>query len=379
MRHAFLITVWLLWFVSHGSRISISPVLPLIEDELGISHAQAGRLVVFLAIGYCGALLSIPLWSRLWGYRRTLQAALITLTLALFWVRWAPGVAGLSAAMLVIGLTTGVLLPSALLLLTAVYGKEHWGRSIGVFDSAAPAGQFLAPLLAVAVLSAFAWRYVFWAMGAISALVFLLFLWTAPREEPPVDRPRGSIAAVLRNPSLVTLACLWILAAAAGSGLGYLVPVYLVKERGMSLSAANQIFAAGRGFAVLATVFAGILADRFTCRSLLGWSLAASGLSQIGIALWPESVGLGFWVFLEGWVHMMFFPVGLILIARLTASGVRGAAMGFVIGLGAGVGFGVTPWVLGAVADAWSFRVGIAALGGVTVLSSLFSLRIERL
>ena len=99
----------------------------------------------------------------------------------------------------------------------------------------------------------------------------------------------------------------------------------------------------------------------------------------MGVALWPGNFGVGVWVIIEGVVVNMFFPVGLILIARLTATGVRGAAIGLVIGAGAGFGIGVTPWILGAVADAWSFQAGLSVLGAVVMLSSLCVLRIERI
>ncbi len=356
----------------------LAPVLPLVEDDLGISHAQSGRFFLFLAVGYCTSLLSVPFWSRVLGYRRTLHIALVALTLTLVLLRWAPGVGTISALMVCIGLTTGTILPSALPLLTGAYGKEHWGKSIAFFDSAAPAGQFIPPVLAVVVLSVLSWRYVFWAMAALAAIVLWMFVRTAPKEEPPAERMWGSVSAVIRNRSLVTLGGLWILASAAGIGMGYIIPTYLVKERGMDLTVANQVFAAGRGIGILAAISTGFLVDRFPCRTLLGWVLAVTGLAQIGIALWPGNVGVGVWVFLQGWVHLMFFPVGLILIARLTGAGVRGAATGLVIGGGAVLGFGVTPWVLGAVADAWSFQVGIAVLGALTLLSSLAVLRIER-
>ena len=378
MRHSFLVTVWLLWLLAHASRMLLAPVLPLVEDDLGISHAQSGRFFLFLAVGYCTSLLSVPFWSRVLGYRRTLHTALVALTLTLILLRWAPGVGTISALMVCIGLTTGTILPSALPLLTGAYGKEHWGKSIAFFDSAAPAGQFIPPVLAVVVLSALSWRYVSWAMAAVAAIVLWMFIRTAPKEEPPAERMWGSISVVIRNRSLVTLGGLWILASAAGIGMDYIIPTYLVKERGMDLTVANQVFAAGRGIGILAAISTGFLVDRFPCRTLLGWVLAVTGLAQIGIALWPGNVGVGVWVFLQGWVHLMFFPVGLILIARLTGAGVRGAATGLVIGGGAVLGFGVTPWVLGAVADAWSFQVGIAVLGALTLLSSLAVLRIER-
>ena len=84
MRPSFLITAWLLWFVAHASRMVIPPVLPLIKEELGISHAQAGQIFTYLTLGYCGALLTVPFWSRVPGYRRTLKISLAGLTLTLF-------------------------------------------------------------------------------------------------------------------------------------------------------------------------------------------------------------------------------------------------------------------------------------------------------
>ena len=379
MRPSFLITAWLLWFVAHASRMVIPPVLPLIKEELGISHAQAGQIFTYLTLGYCGALLTVPFWSRVPGYRRTLNISLAGLTLTLFLMRWATGLGAISALAFCIGLATGTILPSAIPLITTAYGKEQWTQSLSIFNSAAPTGQFFAPMLAIAVLSMVPWRYLFWAMAAVSAIVMLMFQKSAPVEDPPADKPQGSIAAVIRDPNMITLGILWTLASAAGAGLGFLTPVYLVEERGMDLAVANPIFAAGRGANVIGAIYAGYLTERFTCRSLLGWIMALTGVAQLGIALWPENIGVSVWVFLEPFINLMFFPVGFILMARITTEGVRGAAVGLVIGVGTALGFGVTPWVLGAIADVSSFQAGIAGLGVITVLSSLAVLRLEPL
>lgn len=378
MRHSFLLTAWLLWMLSHASRMILGPVLPLVEDEFGISHEQAGRIFLFLSIGYTTSLLSVPFWSRLLGYRRALLIALVLLLCSLVLMRWAPGLFVVCVLTFFIGLTTGTVLPSAIPLITAAYGREQWGKSIAFFDSAAPGGQFVAPLIAVFFLSVFSWRFVFWGLAAIGILAISLFLLTAPKEEPKSESAGGSVAAVVRNRSLITLGGLWVLASGGALGAGFLFPVYLVKERGMDLSTANQFFALGRGLAIFSAVYAGFLADRFQCRTLLGWILAFSGISLIGVALWPDNVGVGLFVVFEGLVVNMFFPVGLILIARLTATSVRGAATGLVIGIGAAFGFGVTPWVLGTIADVWSFQGGIAILGATTFFASFAVTGIKR-
>lgn len=378
MRHAFLMTACLSWVLAHGARILLAPVLPLIEDEFAITHGQAGRLFLGLVVGYCSTHLTAAFWSRWFGYRRTLRTALLVLTLVLISMRWMTGLAGITVVVFLIGLMTGAFIPCIIPLLSMEYGKGQWGRSIAVFESSASAGQLLAPVLAVAVLAFLPWRYVYWAMAVLSLSVFFLFLRTAPDREPEAARPRGSLSEVFSNPNLLTLAYLWTLSTSAAAGLGFLLPVYLVKELGMELTAANLTFALGRGFGIPVTLAAGVLADRGVCRPILGWILVIAGLGQLGIAWWPGIVGVGVFVVVEGAVALSFFGVGLLLVARLSTSGAMGAALGFVVGVGAGVGFGVTPWILGVIADAWSFQAGIAGLGVLTTLSSLLVLKLER-
>ena len=155
MRPSFLITAWLLWYVAHASRMVIAPVLPIIEEELGISHAQAGQIFTYLTLGYCGALLTVPFWSRVPGYRRTLKIALAGLTLTLFLMRWATGLGSISLLSFCIVLATGTILPSAIPLITATYGKEKWAQSLSIFNSAAPAGQ-----PTTTIPSATAWNFI---------------------------------------------------------------------------------------------------------------------------------------------------------------------------------------------------------------------------
>ena len=378
MGHTFLITAWLMWLLTHSSRMITSSVLPLIEDDFGITHATAGRFLLFMMCGYCLMFLSAAFWSRRFGYIRTVRTALMSAILILVAMRWASNTWSLSALMFLMGMATGTILPSVLPLVTQTYGKDRWGRSIAFFDTAAPAGQFIAPLIAVAVLTALPWSHVFFAMAILACIAWMMFLKTAPRAEPEVEGAIGSIVAVFRNQSLVTLAGLWILASACANGVGFLIPTYLVKERGMDLTAANQVVAAGRGAGILAVLSAGFLADRFPCRNLLAWVLTFVAVSLFGIALWPENVGISIFVIIEAVVQMMFFPVGLILISRLTSAGVRGAATGLVIGVGVGIGIGVTPWVLGAIADAWSFQAGISMLGAITLLAGSAVTKIEK-
>lgn len=378
MRHGFLAAAWLLWFLAHGVRISIAPVLPLIKAEFGLTNVEAGRLPVFVAAGYVAMVIGTAFLGHRVGYRRLVLWALFGLALLLVLMGFAPGLASFSLLLLGLGLATGTVLPSVLPLLTEAYGRPQWGRSLSFFDSAAPVGQLAAPLLALGILSAFPWRSVFFAFAVLGLLVLFLFARTAPRGSPQKAGPKGAVGPLFRNRSLVLLAFVWWFASSAGIGLGYLLPLYLVNERGMSLSAANAWFAGSRGTGFAAMVLVGFLTNRYTCRDLLGSVLVLTGLFQLGIALWPEGTGAGVFVLLQGGVVNAFFPVGLLAIARLTEGKQRGSATGFIIGAGTALGFGVTPWALGALADALDFRTGIALLGALTLASALVTRRIER-
>ena len=48
----FLSLLWFLWFNNIYARAVFSPILPLLEDEFVISHAQASSVFVFQSVGY---------------------------------------------------------------------------------------------------------------------------------------------------------------------------------------------------------------------------------------------------------------------------------------------------------------------------------------
>jgi MFS family permease len=48
----FLSLLWFLWFNNICVRAIFSPILPLLEDQFGTSHAQASSIYTFQSIGY---------------------------------------------------------------------------------------------------------------------------------------------------------------------------------------------------------------------------------------------------------------------------------------------------------------------------------------
>jgi MFS family permease len=75
---------------------------------------------------------------------------------------------------------------------------------------------------------------------------------------------------------------------------------------------------------------------------------------------------------LQATVSLAFFPAGLAAISKLTPLSERSMAIGVTVSIGMIFGMGLTPFILGLIADHQSFQVGILWLVGIlTTISSL--------
>ena len=112
MKWLLLSIFWGLWFFNFSTRIIPSPVLPLIEDELILSHARAGGLFMFLYAGYAFSLLVVGSIAPKVGYKRCIICGFLCSSSGLFIVQYAYSYEQLVLLLLLIGLGSGVYLPS---------------------------------------------------------------------------------------------------------------------------------------------------------------------------------------------------------------------------------------------------------------------------
>ena len=140
----------------------------------------------------------------------------------------------------------------------------------------------------------------------------------------------------------------------------------------MQLEMANTIFGFSRVGGLFVTILIGFVLDRYTAKKILLITLLTTGLSTIGLA-----VAQTFWLLvtmlvMQGSAGVAFFPVAIMAISKLTNLNERSIFIGTIMGIAMIVGLGFTPVVLGAVADAWNFQIGILVLGVFTTVSCVF-------
>jgi len=163
---------------------------------------------------------------------------------------------------------------------------------------------------------------------------------------------------------------LWIFSAASALGIYSILPLYLIKEKGMDFGFANTLLGISRAAGVIVPLSIGFMTDRFGFQVILKWSIFATGLSTICLALSSTLSLILVTLVLQALLSLAFFPVAFVAISKLTPISERSMTIGFIIAIGVIFGIGGGPFILGLVADHLSFKVGIFGLGVLTALSS---------
>ncbi|MBP1740206.1 MAG: transporter [Deltaproteobacteria bacterium] len=366
MNILFLLLFWSLWFLNFSTRTVLSPLLPIFEKELHISHALAGSIFLFMAVGYTSSLLVSNWITPRIGFKKSIAVGFVVLIGALISLVFTRTYWGLGAVAFVLGFGGGLYLPCALPLLTSTIHPDKWGKAIAFHETAATFSILVIPLLAAAALRFLDWTVLVVVLSGLCLAVTVVFLVRSPDLRPKAEE-KSPFSRVLRRKDFWIMATLWSFASASGLGLYNLIPLFLVNEKGLSIDVANSIFGLSRIGGLVVTLLAGLLIDRFGVKSVLLLSLLASGLSITGIALADSFPLLVTMLVFQATFMPVFFPAGLVTISKLTNLGDRSAFAGATVAIGVVFGTGIAPTLLGTVADVWSFQVGMLVQGLLTI------------
>jgi MFS family permease len=366
MNILFLLLFWSLWFLNFSTRTVLSPLLPIFEKELQISHALAGSIFLFMAVGYTSSLLVSNWITPRIGFKKSIAVGFVVLIGALISLVFTRTYWGLGAVAFVLGFGGGLYLPCALPLLTSTIPPDKWGKAIAFHETAATFSILVIPLLAAAALRFLDWTVLIVVLSGLCLVVTIVFLVRSP-DLRPKEEEKSPFSRVLRRKDFWIMATLWGFAAAGGLGLYNLIPLFLVNEKGLSIDLANSIFGVSRIGGLVVTFLAGFLIDRFGVKSVLLLSLLGSGLSIAGIALADSFPLLVAMLAFQATFMPVFFPAGLVTISKLTNLGDRSAFAGATVAIGVVFGTGIAPTLLGTVADIWSFQAGMLVQGLLTI------------
>jgi CP family cyanate transporter-like MFS transporter len=379
-RAGFLAALFLGALALRPQVVGIGPLLPSIQEDLGVSHAVAGLLATLIVL--CMGIFAPPapyLSSRL-GSRFAL-----TLSLALIGGFGIARVIPSSAAAIIL-LTIPVGIGSGLgNALMPVAAKEHFADrpafATGVYATGINIGSAVAAALAVPLAGLLGgWRASLLVFSVLTLLLVGVWL-VQTRDDPPHVRGREPRPRLpWRSPIAWALVACFGLLGLAYYGLNSWLPDAYI-ERGWNEDAAGALLGVYNVAGLVGGLVVTAIADRVGSRRfwISAWS-AVMALGMVGVILLAG--GAWGWMVVIGLANGALFA--LLMTLPLDVSD-EPSQVGAVAGMMLGIGYCVAalaPLALGAVRDAtgsyvtalWAVTTAIALL----FLVSLFLTR-ERL
>ena len=366
-----------IFFQNFISRIILAPLLPSIEEDLGLSHGQSGSFFFLMTAGYFFAMLGSGFFSARYTHRRTIVIAIALVGISLLLVALSRDLWSMRAALLLLGMSAGLYLPSGIATLTQLVDPKNWGKALAIHELGPNLGFVVAPLIASILLTWLSWRSVFVVLGGMSLLLVMGFARFGRGGDFAGEPPSfTSFFVLIREPLFWVMMILCGLGVAGSLGIYAMLPLYLVFEHGTDAEWANTLVALSR-ISGLGTAFvSGFATDRFGPKRTLFGILMLTGLITLLLG-----VSAGRWlillVLLQPALSTSFFPPAL---AALSSSGLpvsRNVAVSFTIPLAFLFGGGIVPMFIGVMGDGGLFNLGIVTVGVLLLGGSLLALTLK--
>ncbi len=361
-----LVTIFYLNFVG---RVVLAPLLPLMEADLRLNHGKAGTLFLFLASGYGAGLLVCGFVSSFLNHRRTVIFSALIVGGALLAISWCASIRGIQAGLVVVGVSSGLYLPSGIATVTSLLPKEQWGKGMTLHELAPNLGFVTAPLLAEALLKFSSWRGILAIIGAGSLLMGTLYLpFGRGGRSKGVPLSIQSMREILFQPSFWIMSILFAISIGSSMGLYSMLPLFLVSEIGLERGWANALVGFSRGFGLIVLFFSGIISGRWGPQKSVTVLLAgvASLILLLGMIHGPVISPVI--LYLQAAAAACLFPIAFTIIALLFPASLRAAAIALIIFFGFIIGGGIIPLGIGYWADHFSFTSGFLILGAVSLI-----------
>jgi len=355
-----------LFLINFLARILFSPLLPAIEAELQIGHAAAGSLFIYLSSGYFVSLLGSSFLSARLTHRQVLAGSAVATGIVLLFATTSQGLGSLRLIALLLGLTCGLYLPSAIATLTDMVDNKHWGKALAIHELAPNLAFTLAPLIAAVMLPHVTWRIVLATPGIFSIAFGLSFLFLGSGGNFRGQAPQlKNCLNLILSPTFWIMVFLFTLGITSTMGLFNMLPAYLVDHFTMPPDTANKLVSLSRGFTVFTVFFGGWATDRIGAERTLIIVLGITGIITIALGLVPPSnmTLAKILVFLQPVLAVSFFPAGFAILAQVAPADSRNIAVAMTISVAFLLGGGVVPYLIGLCGDLGHFGFGFSLVG----------------
>ena len=369
-----------IFFLNFIGRIVFSPLMPAIENDLGLTHAAAGGLFLIISIGYFFSLICSGFVACRFGHKKTIVASVVAIGSILWVISTCESLWGMRIGMLLLGFAAGLYLPSGIASVTFIADPKHWGKALAVHELAPNLSFVLAPLLSEGLMGWFSWRGVLLFLGICCLLTGMAFARFGKGAQGYGAPPSfSSFRALFKERSFWIMILLFSLGITGTLGIYTMLPLYLVAEQGIERNWANTVVALSRISGLFMAFAAGWISDRVGPEKAMGAVFLITGIMTILLGTVSSS-----WVilivFLQPVIAVCFFPPGFASLSSIGPPSTRSVIVSLTVPAAFVIGGGAIPAGIGMMGDVGSLGLGIVMAGGLIGTGFLFAhfLKISR-
>ncbi len=374
-------------FSHHVLTALMTPLLPFIRDDLGLSYAQVGVVLAAFNLSYgFGQIPAGRLADRL-GARVVLTAGIAGIGAAGLLLGFSSGYGPLLVSLVLMGILGGGYHPAASPLITSAVDADKRGRALGLHAVGGSISYLAAPLLGVAATASLGWRGTFLAFS-IPVILLGVFVYRACFRQslggPAAASAAGPTRDRLPAGAVLELSAFILMVTAMGAALASassFLTLYIVDVLGASERSAAALLALYFSAGIWAAPLGGRLADRFGRKRV---AAAASFAAAAGLLALPRvPFGFGFFALLAvlGAVPYVRMPAAEAYLVGRVPGNLRSTVLGIYFFAGM-EGSGVLTPLLGRWIDLHGFPAGFTTLGfllgGVVAVCALTLAAVSR-
>ena len=386
-RNLILALLFLGWSLGNLDRYIMNYAVVSITGDLSLDASSTGIILSAFFLGY--AIMQIPGgWlADKFGAKRVLLMAVIMWSIftGLTAVAWS------LTAMIVIrflfGIGEGGFQPASSKIIATIFPKEERGRAMSIMLTSGGIVSLIVPLLAAYLLGTIGWRMMFIIIGAIGAIIALLY-WKyikLPQEQAvQVERdenvsPKVNLKELFKTPLMWNLIIAYFCIYAVNWGLVSWIPTYLQKNRGLDLMSIGWAQTIPAITTIIGVYGSGYIIDKLPRG--MDKILGSISCGVIGILLYLMFTAKSVSLFISYQTVVSIFIAFVItllpaIVLKKLPSSITGSAMGVANTGGQLAGF-VTPMAIGFMVDAFNgsfdaafwMLIGFAAICIISLLT----------
>jgi sugar phosphate permease len=366
-----VILLFVAWVIDYIDRLVITLALPAIGAEFDLTKTEQGLVLTAFFLTYAAFQVPGGLLADRFGAKATMVVALVAWSV----FTGLTGVAWNFTVLLVIralfGVTEGIFPAASMKAISERTLPKDRMTANGAMLASNPLGSAIAPLIAAPALLAVGWKVAFFIVAGAGVLMAAV-MWVklpspiAAAAPTATDAPvsRVSSRRLMRNPTLWHFALIFCGFDIVSWGLVSWAPSYLLDARGLSLAKTGVLSSIPWFVAAAVTVLGGLAFDRVFNDRPRRVIVPSMVVTAIFLWLMIQAQTAGGFVLFESlgmaamWIS--FMPIfGMPL--RMLPPGVAGVG-GALVNFGGQFAGAVTPFIMGWLADRYSFAAAFSFL-----------------